>query len=204
MSKRARIIAIAATAVVGATAAAGAVVLVLSATAEPSEESRPRAAGNADAGPERDAGTDGGVVPPGYQQARRSFAHFIDGQLDECVTMTYVVPKGEDPAPLFEKVEKATTPIDRDCSEQFKTRTTYAGCSVAKKVDRDGGPPIAVSMVAYYFRTATAIDKDAYMKQCFKTGGDWREVEHGSPSVRRERLRESARELREASERLSR
>lgn len=185
MSKRAKIIAVVATAVV----------------AEPSDtQSRtpePRDAGG-------DAGVDGGGLPPGYKEARRSFAHFIDGQLDECVTLTYMLPKGEDPGPLFEKAEKATTPIERDCSEQFKSRTMYAGCSVVKKDDRDGGPPIMLSMVAYYFRTATAVDDDTYMKQCFEMGGEWREVEHDSPAVRRERLRESARELREASERLRR
>lgn len=155
---RGKVVWVALAAVGGAGVAAAAVVLVLSGTTgtEPADAGTAAQDGGQDAG-----SADGGDLPPGYKEARRSFARFIDGQLDECVTMTYMLPKGEDPAPLFEKAEKATTPIERDCAEQFKTRTTYAGCSVVKKVDRDGGPPLMASMIAYYFRTATAVDKDA-------------------------------------------
>jgi len=137
-------------------------------------------------------------------------ATFIDDVLDECTdveiasTVPPELPEWEPPEPPLPASSDNRTRIARPCGEQFSGRTVLATCSATlsdAEPDEDGVTSRA-TLNSRYYRFATALENDHFMRTCMTAGGNWWAVADDSTEYTRARLDFHTRELERASKSL--
>jgi len=135
-----------------------------------------------------------------------SVAHFVKDNLDECVDFRLRTSKPDGASKLKEALskDKETTLLPATCSEAFQDRLVLATCTAEvsqpqRQTDAgpgDGGADRgSLTAVSRYYRFATVVDSDAFMKQCFEMKGTWEALRRDSEEFQRAQREWHARKL---------
>jgi hypothetical protein len=140
------------------------------------------------------------------REASASVAHFVKDNLDECVDFTLRTTNPDGPRKLKEALgkDKEMTALPTTCADAFKDRLVLATCTaeVAQlRSQADAGPPDggrdrgSLTLVSHYYRFATVVESDAFMKQCFESKGTWDALRRDSEEFQRAQRDWHARKL---------
>lgn len=131
----------------------------------------------------------------GPREVTASVAHFEKDNLDECVDFKLRTNNPDDARKLKEALRKnkETTLLPTTCADAFKDRLVLATCTaeVSQQRQADAGASDAgadrasITLVSRYYRFATVVESDAFMKQCFESRGTWDALRRDSEEFQR-------------------
>lgn len=130
-----------------------------------------------------------------------SFAHFIKGNLYECVEMTLTGTSTEagDPFAKAEKQMKDAKRIDESCSETFADRQVLATCTIASDVDGGG----SAKLVSSFYDFADVGLNDKQMAECLEIKGRWKAIPRDSKEWHKAKLEHDRKRLGKAVDKLN-
>lgn len=86
------------------------------------------------------------------------------------------------------KGDDSTTKLRQKCDVAFKDRLVLAKCTASSSKTIGDGGVLDVAIVSHYYRFATVIDSDLFMKQCLQIGGTWDALSRESDDFKRAEL----------------